>query len=272
MTTHVIRTEVDFRQVVVSYAQEAAAHGAVYIEGIFTPAERVARRRVVGRGVHRLLRRRDRGRARRTGVEVRLTPDIPRGFPLEAALETARYSVKYRDRGVVGLGLGGREAGFPPEPFAPAFRIAKDGGLGSVPHAGETEGVGVDPGRARRARRRPAAPRHPRRRRSRAARRDRGTRHRLRRVPDLESPHAGRRRRSTTHPLPAMLAAGVLCSISTDDPAMFDTDLTRDYEAAAAPRADRPRRAFDAGVAGALCDDATKVALGAWPRTVAGRP
>ena len=41
MTTHVIRTDADFRQVVVSYAQEAAAHGAVYIEGIFTPAERV---------------------------------------------------------------------------------------------------------------------------------------------------------------------------------------------------------------------------------------
>ena len=29
LTTHVIRTEVDFRQVVVSYAQEAAGHGAV---------------------------------------------------------------------------------------------------------------------------------------------------------------------------------------------------------------------------------------------------
>ncbi len=41
MTTHVIRTEADFRQLVVSYAKEAAAHGAVYIEGIFTPCERV---------------------------------------------------------------------------------------------------------------------------------------------------------------------------------------------------------------------------------------
>src|SRR5438067_666618 len=30
------------------------------------------------------------------------------------------------------------------------------------------------------------------------------------------------------HPLPLLIEAGVLCSISTDDPAMFDTDLTRD--------------------------------------------
>jgi aminodeoxyfutalosine deaminase len=59
------------------------------------------------------------------------------------------------------------------------------------------------------------------------------------------------------HPLPKLVAAGVRCSISTDDPAMFDTDLTRDYEAAASLGLD-PRAAFEAGVDGALCDEATR--------------
>ena len=140
MTTHVIRTEVDFRQVVVSYAQEAAGHGAVYIEGIFTPAERVVGGASWDEVFTGFCDGADEAKEV-TGVEVRLTPDIPRGFPVEAAFETARYSLKYRERGIVGLGLGGRESGFPPEPFAPAFRIAKEGGLASVPHAGETEGV-----------------------------------------------------------------------------------------------------------------------------------
>jgi aminodeoxyfutalosine deaminase len=38
---------------------------------------------------------------------------------------------------------------------------------------------------------------------------------------------------------------------------MFDTDLTREYAAAASLGVD-PRTAYDAGVAGALCDEATR--------------
>src|SRR5207253_8137291 len=43
LTTNALQTEADFRQVVVDYAAEAASHGAVYVEGIFSPAERVRR-------------------------------------------------------------------------------------------------------------------------------------------------------------------------------------------------------------------------------------
>jgi aminodeoxyfutalosine deaminase len=62
------------------------------------------------------------------------------------------------------------------------------------------------------------------------------------------------------HPLPHLVAAGVRCSISTDDPAMFDTDLTRDY-AAAESLGLSPRAAYEAGVAGALCDEDTRERL-----------
>jgi aminodeoxyfutalosine deaminase len=62
------------------------------------------------------------------------------------------------------------------------------------------------------------------------------------------------------HPLPRLMAAGVRCSISTDDPAMFDTDLSRDYKAATSFGLD-PRTFFDTGVEGALCDEETRARL-----------
>ena len=255
LTTNALRTAEDFRQVVTEYAREAASHGAVYLEGIFSPAERVARGvewdeifsgycdgAQEARELH--------------GVEVRLTPDIFRGATSEQAKHVVRYSAKYRERGVVAVGLGGLEAEYPPEPYEPAFALARSLGLASVPHAGEAAGASSVRGALD------------------ALAADR-IRHGIRSVEDsgLVSELAGRGTvldvcplsnlrtgvvgSLEEHPLPRLVAAGVRCSISTDDPAMFDTDLTRDYEAAAALGVS-PRGAYDAGIAGALCDDETR--------------
>ena len=59
------------------------------------------------------------------------------------------------------------------------------------------------------------------------------------------------------HPLPELVAAGVACSVSTDDPAMFGTDLTADY-AAAMHLGVSARDCYQAGLRGALCDQQTK--------------
>ena len=62
------------------------------------------------------------------------------------------------------------------------------------------------------------------------------------------------------HPLPRLVDAGVRCSVSTDDPVMFDTDLTREYEAVEALGLD-PRSLYETALAGALCDEATRAGL-----------
>ena len=78
LTTNALRTEHDFRQMVVDYAAEAASHGCVYLEGIFSPAERV-RRGVGWEEIYEgVCSGAEEARAQH-GVEIRLTPDIPRG-------------------------------------------------------------------------------------------------------------------------------------------------------------------------------------------------
>jgi aminodeoxyfutalosine deaminase len=258
ITTAAIQTETDFRQVVVSYGEEAAAQGAVYIEGIFTPAERVSG----GASWDEVFSGFCDGAAEakeRFGIDIRLTTGIPRNLGIDVAVETAHYAVKYRERGIVGLGLGGPEAPYPPEPFERAFLLAKEGGLGSVPHAGEAAGPESIRGAVE------------------VLRADR-IRHGIRVVEDegllrelaarsivcdvcpVSNLRTGVVESLQAHPLPQMISAGILCSISTDDPAMFDTDLTREYEVAAQLGCS-PESAFLAGFTGALCDSETRKSL-----------
>jgi aminodeoxyfutalosine deaminase len=258
LTTNALQTEDDFRRMVVDYAEEAASHGAVYLEGIFSPAERV-RRGVPYEAIFEGACNGAQEARELHGVEVRLTPDIPRGFTLDEARATVEWSARYRERGVVGVGLGGLEAEYPPEPYEDVFANAKSLGLGSVPHAGEVVGAASVRGalerlQADRLRHGIRAEEDPGLVRELAGR---GT---VLDVCPLSNVRTGAVRSLDEHPLPRLVAAGVRCSISTDDPAMFDTDLTRDYEAAASLGVS-PRDAYEAGVAGALCDEDTRQRL-----------
>src|SRR5437867_7494861 len=132
LTTNALRAAEDFRQVVVEYAAEAASHGAVYLEGIFSPAERV-RRGVDWDEIFSGYCDGAQEARELHGVEVRLTPDITRGFSADEAEATVRRSGAYRDRGIVAVGLGGLEAQYAADPYARAFELAAAEGLGSVP-------------------------------------------------------------------------------------------------------------------------------------------
>ncbi len=260
LTTQVMRTAEDFREVVVDYAGRAAAQGAVYLEGIFSPWFRVHRgvpwQEIFIGYTEGAVEARE-----RFGVEVRLTPDIDRVLPPEVAMDVVGWAARFTDRGVVGIGLGGPEVGHPPEPYAPVFAAAADVGLPAVPHAGETVGAESVRGAlhvlgARRIRHGLRALEEPG---LVAELVERGV------VLDV-CPTSNLRTGVVTdlaaHPLPALVAAGLRCSLATDDPAMFGTDLEREYAVAAGlgvPLAGL----YEAGVAGALCDDRTRSRLSA---------
>jgi aminodeoxyfutalosine deaminase len=258
LTTNCLRHEADFRQVVVDYAAQAKQHGAVYLEAIFSPIERT------WRGVswdEMFAGYCDGAQEARElhGVEVRLTPDVTRSASIDDGLTCVKYAAKYRDRGIVAIGLGGEEAVYPPEPFAPVFAAARDEGLGSVPHAGEVVGPesirgalnALAPDRIRHGIRAVEDP---------VLVRELADRGLVLDVTPVSNLRTGAVRTLEEHPLPELVGAGVRCSVSTDDPVMFDTDLTREYEVACSFGIE-PRVFYDAALAGALCDHDTKERL-----------
>jgi aminodeoxyfutalosine deaminase len=250
MTTGCLRSAEDCRQVVVDYAAEAAGFGAVYLEGIFSPQQQMAWPELFTGYTEGAVEAYE-----RYGVTVRLTPDLHRSLEPERAAECAQWAVRFADRGVVGLGLGGREWESPAKRYAEAFAIARDGGLALVPHAGEAAGpesirevLEFAPARIRHGIRAVEDPDVL------GEIADRGlvldvcptSNLRTRVVPSLAQ-----------HPLPRLREAGVRCSISTDDPAMFGTDLGREYEIASSLGVSAAD-AYAAGLAGALCDEDTR--------------
>jgi aminodeoxyfutalosine deaminase len=74
------------------------------------------------------------------GVQMRWVLDVIRDMPPHIREAGARFAISAMDRGIVALGLGGTEAKFPPEQFTDLFDLAREAGLPSVPHAGETAG------------------------------------------------------------------------------------------------------------------------------------
>lgn len=144
-----LRTADDFSTVVYHCGEDMAAQGIRYREltvTTYTHTDLQSKNLRIETILEGLADGRRRARAD-FGVEMRWIFDVPRNasfhngkYDPTPADVTLTHALRGRDQGVVGFGLGGYEVGAPPQPFAHAFRAAKDAGLYSVPHAGETMG------------------------------------------------------------------------------------------------------------------------------------
>ncbi len=259
-TTSVLRRQRDFHQIVVDYAAELAAQGCFYAEPLFSPSEPVSR----GVPWQEVFEGYCDGAAQaweRHGVEFRFTPDITRDFPPEVGEEVAAWAVRYRERGVAGISLGGSEHRFPPAPFARAFAVAREGGLQAAPHAGEMAGpasirAALDELGARRLRHGIRAVEDA------ALLEELAQRGVVCDVTPVSNLRTGVVRSLEGHPLPALLAAGVKCSIGSDDPVLMQTSLTAD-SAVAVALGHHPREMYRHALEGAFCDDRTRARLAA---------
>jgi aminodeoxyfutalosine deaminase len=166
------------------------------------------------------------------GIVLRWIFDIPGESGLPAAEETLQIATKLQPEGLVGFGLGGPEIGVPRPQFQPYFEAAIAAGLHSVPHAGETTGPetiwdALKLLKAERIGHGTSTMQDP-------ALVDYLGEHR---IPLEVSPTSNIATRAVesydVHPLRAMVEAGLVVTINSDDPPMFGTDLTNEYAVAA---------------------------------------
>jgi adenosine deaminase len=136
----VLRTAEDITRLMREIAEDEAAAGSCWLELQITPSGYAVR---LGDLVTAMEVFCDGAAAAEaaTGVGVRLIVAGNRVRPPWEAETQARLAVRFRDRGVIGFGLSNDERQGPPETFMKAFRIAHEGGLAAMPHAGELLGA-----------------------------------------------------------------------------------------------------------------------------------
>ena len=225
----VLRTEQDFYDLALAYLRTASAQGVRHAEIFFDPQTHTDRGIPLGTVFAGLCRGLNDGAA--FGVHAQLILCFLRHLPEDNAMETLRDAMAYREH-FVGVGLDSSEHGYPPAGFERVFARARREGLHAVAHAGE-EGppeyiaqaldlLGVE-------------------------RIDHGVRcledetlvARLARsqTPLTVCPFSNVRLRVVDtladHPLPALLDAGLLASVHSDDPAYFGGYVGDNYEGVA---------------------------------------
>lgn len=217
-----------FEYAAAAVAQHVADQHIIYAEAFFSPSDF----RHYGLAPAELALAIRRGLDQAPGTQVALIVDLVRDTGPEAAARTFDQVAEVAAAaGVIGIGIGGSEAEYPPELFAAVYRRAGERGFRLTAHAGEAAGPDSVWGALRRLH---------------VERIGHGVR-------SVEDPHLVRHLVASqvplevcptsnlrtgvvndwdTHPAGALIEAGAMVTLSSDDPAMFHCTLAGEYDAA----------------------------------------
>lgn len=228
--TRCLRTKEDYELITYEFGAEMARQHVCYAEVTFTPSSHYLRFGVPQEVYFDGLTAGRRRAYQDFGVEIAWIFDLVHVISddelnRQIGEYTTGVAIEGREDGVVALGLAGIEIGHSFERVAPWFEQGRAAGLHSVPHAGETVGpasiwgavqsLGAERiGHGVRAVEDPVLVTYLA---------DRG-------IPIEVCPTSNVRlgvyRDLTAHPLRQLYDAGVIITINSDDPALFDTTLT----------------------------------------------
>lgn len=271
--TEVLREREDWERLADELLADSAEEGAVYVELIFDPLP-FSNRFATEAECWELVLDVFEAAASRHGVSVGWMPGIDRvRRDARSALDVAELAVAYRGRGVVSFGLHGDEVGHPPSAYVEPMRIAREGGLQVTPHLGELDGGEhvaealdlLSPTRILHGVRAVEVPGLVARPAQEEVVLD---------VCPTSNLMIGLYDGYDEHPLPALLQAGVRCTVNADDPLMSGSTLLGEYEKCRHELglsddaiAAIARTSIEAGSAPAQVDQEAMVGIDEWLRT-----
>ncbi|HWP20456.1 MAG TPA: adenosine deaminase [Burkholderiaceae bacterium] len=224
----VLLKEEDFHDMAWAYLTRAAAENVVHAEIFFDPQTHTARGVEMGAVVRGLASAIERAR-RELGVSASLILCFLRHLTEEEAFQALEQALPLRDH-FIGVGLDSSERGHPPEKFARVFARCRELGLHLVAHAGE-EGPpeyirnALDALKVERIDHGVRCVEDPALVRRLAAER----------VPLTVCPLSNVKlcvfRRMEDHNLGQLLAAGLVATVNSDDPAYFGGYLNQNFQA-----------------------------------------
>lgn len=219
-----LREPEDFVWIAEAFAESLVAQNIRYVEAFYSPSD-FASHGLTAQEITTAIRA---GLDRVASVEVALIADLVRNRGPVHGMRNLLEVAEVTDQGVIGIGIGGAEHDFPPEPFAPVYERARELGFHTTAHAGEAAGPESVWGALRSLH---------------AERIGHGTR--AIEDPDLVSYLAAEQvplelcpvsnvctgvvSSLAAHPIRHYVEAGLLVTLNTDDPAMFGNRLSDEY-------------------------------------------
>ena len=219
-----LREYADFTFIAEAVARDLAHQNIRYAEVFFSPPD-FARHGLQPQKLTEAIRA---GLDRVSEIEIALIADLVRDLGAARATITLAEINEVRDLGVIGIGIGGSEQAFPPEPFAPVYERARQLGFHTSAHAGEAAGAASVWGALRALR---------------VERIGHGTRAEedsalldylaAQRIPlemcPLSNVRTGVVLSLEQHPVRRYFERGIVVTINTDDPKMFGNSLAGEY-------------------------------------------
>jgi len=226
MTT-LLCDEADFEEIAYNALRALSAQNVKHVEATYSPGDYWRQGFSVQAITESLIRGKERAQ-RDFGIRCQFIIDLIRDHGPERSETYLEEATPYLGKGLVGIGLGGSEQDFPPGPYESLFREARKRGFRLTAHAGEAAGAesiwaAVNTLRVDRVGHCTRAYEDPQ-----LVSMLKETRIPLEvcltsnvRTGVCESPEA--------HPVRQFFRQGLMVTVNSDDPTMFNTSITEEY-------------------------------------------